>query len=137
MKFLLSLTLFASLTVGAFADIQCPPMAQQGPVRKFGRGISNIAFGITELPVTFARINDTEGNSAAFGYGIHLGLSRSFYRIGKGFYDVFSFCLPTYKESYRQPYPSDLVWGVNGYSEFPPELGFDTRYNYSRTYYGY
>lgn len=137
MKFLLSITLFAALAVGAFADIQVPPMAEQGPTRKFGRGVSNILFGFSELPDTIMRINDTQGNSAACGYGVVLGLNRSFYRFGKGWYDVLSFGRPTYKETYRQPYPSDTIWGMIGYAEFPPELGFETRFNYTRTYYGY
>jgi putative exosortase-associated protein (TIGR04073 family) len=137
MKSLLSLTLFAAFATAAVADIQSPPMAAQGPGRKFGRGISNILFGITELPCTFVAVNHKEGNSAAFAYGVHLGLARSFYRFGKGWYDVLSAPLPTYKDSYCPPYGLDLVWGHNGYAEFPPELGFETRFSYSREYNGY
>jgi len=137
MKFLLSLTLFAAFATAAVADIQCPPMAAQGPGRKFGRGLSNIIWGITELPYTMVLVNYAEGNSAMSGYGVHLGLARSCYRFGKGWYDVLSAPIPTYKESYRQPYGSDLVWGHQGYAEFPPELGFETRFEYSREYKGY
>jgi len=137
MKSLLTLTLFAAFATAAVADIQSPPACFQGPARKFGRGISNVLYGITELPSTFFDVNATEGNSAAFGYGVHLGLCRSFYRFGKGWYDILSAPLPTYGGTYRQPYPSDLVWGHRGYGEFPPELGFETRFDYSRLYNDY
>jgi len=132
MKFLLSLSLVAAFATAAVADIQVPPMADQGPVRKFGRGVSNILYGVTEIPYTMAGINYTQGNSAAFGYGVILGVHRTFYRFGKGWYDVLSAPLPTYKESYRPPFPSNLIWGHNGYSEFPPELGFESRFDYVR-----
>lgn len=137
MKFLLTTTLLAAFAVSAVADIQVPPMAEQGPARKFGRGISNIVFGFSEIPSTFMRINDTEGNGAAFGYGVVLGVNRTLFRFGAGLYDVLSFATPTYKESYRPPYASNLIWGNLGYSEFPPEIGFDTRYGYSRVYHDY
>ena len=137
MKSLLALSLLAAFATSAVADIQAPPMSEQGPGRKFGRGISNIIYGFTELPYNILQINETEGNSAGFSYGVHRGLARSFYRFGKGWYDVVTAPFPTYKSSYRPPYPSNLVWGHNGYTEFPPELGFETRFNYSRTYQGY
>src|SRR5690606_31564549 len=130
-------TLIAAFATSAVADIQAPPMSQQSAGRKFGRGISNILYGFSELPYNIIYVNETEGNNAGFGYGVHLGLARSFYRFGKGWYDVISPPLPAYKSSSRPPYPSNLVWGHNGYTEFPPELGFETRFNYSRTYQGY
>ncbi len=137
MKFLLSLTIFAALATGAVADIQAPPMSREGPARKFGRGLSNVLFGFTELPCTMMQVNSQEGNSAAAGYGFHLGLSRTCYRFGKGWYEILSAPFPTYRNSYRSPYYSDLIWGQNGFGEFPPELGFETRFDYSREYNGY
>lgn len=137
MKFLLSISLVVAFAAAALADIQAPPMSDQGPVRKLGRGLSNILYGITELPCSMAIVNNLEGNSAAGGYGVVLGLQRSFYRFGKGWYDFVSFPLPSYNESYRPPYPSNLIWGQHGYAEFPPELGFETRFDYSREYQGY
>jgi len=118
----------------ASADIQQPPASDQGPTRKLGRGISNIAFGISELPDSVFAVNYSEGNSAALSYGLVRGVGRSFARLGYGVYEVFTFPWPTTKGTYRQPYLSNIPWINSGYAEFPPELGFETRYAYVRDY---
>ncbi len=135
MKFpaLLALALAIGTSV-AFADIQSPPASDYGPTRKLGRGLANIAFGSSELIDSFVSINDSEGNSAAFSYGIVRGTGRTLARLGFGIYEVALFPFPTAKGSYRPPYKSDIPWIHCGYSEFPPELGFETRYNYVRDY---
>lgn len=119
-------------TAVAHADIQQPPSSDWGPTRKLGRGLGNICFGITELPDSMLSVNYFEGNSAAFSYGIVRGLGRTFARFGYGLYDVFLFPFPTYKGTYAPPYRSNVQWIHSGYSEFPPELGFESRYPYVR-----
>lgn len=132
MKVLLTLT--AALCMGALAhaDIQQPPSSDQGPTRKLGRGLGNIAFGITELPASMLSVNYFDGNTAAFSYGIVRGVGRTFARLGYGLYDTFLFPFPTYKGTYAPPYRSNVQWIHSGYSEFPPELGFESRYPYVR-----
>ncbi len=115
-----------------FADIQAPPASDYGATRKLGRGLGNIAFGLTEIPFQMSVINDLEGNSAAFSYGLVRGVGRVFARLGFGIYEVALFPFPTQNGSYYPPYRSDIPWINSGYSEFPPELGFETRYDYSR-----
>lgn len=127
----------ASLLVGAsiaMADIQAPPASDFGPTRKLGRGLSNIAFSSTEVLDSWAAVNFSEGNSAAWSYGLVRGVGRMFARIGFGVYETALFPFPTTKGTYRQPYRSEIPWLQSGYSEFPPELGFETRYNYVRDY---
>jgi len=135
MKFpaLIALTLALGASV-AFADIQSPPGSDYGPTRKLGRGIANIAFGSSELLVNWSQINDSDGNAAMWSYGIIRGTGRTLARLGYGIYEVALFPFPTYKGSYRPPYKSDIPWIHCGYSEFPPELGWETRYNYVRDY---
>ena len=116
----------------ASADIQQPPSSEWGPTRKLGRGLGNIAYGITELPTSMMSVNYFEGNSAAFSYGIVRGVGRVFARFGYGLYDTFLFPVPTYKGTYAPPYKSNVQWIWSGYSEFPPELLFETRYPYVR-----
>ena len=116
----------------ASADIQQPPSSELGPTRKLGRGLGNIAFGLTELPTSMMSVNYFEGNSAAFSYGIVRGVGRVFARLGYGLYDTFLFPVPDYKGTYAPPYKSNVQWIWSGYSEFPPELLFDTRYPYVR-----
>jgi putative exosortase-associated protein (TIGR04073 family) len=137
MKILLSALTVLSLSAIALADIHDPPMNDQGPTRKLGRGLANIAFGVTEIFETPASINEREGNAAAASYGVVKGLGRFFFRFGKGVYEVATFPFPTYKESYRPPYKLDPPWIQGGYEEFPPEVGFETRFNYVRSYHGW
>ena len=130
MKSLLTILLAVAFGAAAYADIQAPPMSDMGPTRKLGRGVSNILWGFTELPYTIGKVNSSEGNAAALGYGVVRGLGRTFFRFGVGWYEVVTFPLPCYKSSYRQPYPSNIPWVLSGYQEMPPELGFESRYGY-------
>ena len=132
MKALLPVTALLLLGALAHADIQQPPASEWGPTRKLGRGLGNIAYGITELPDSMMYVNFFEGNSAAFSYGIVRVIGRTFARLGYGLYDTFLFPFPTYKGTYAPPYRSNVQWIWSGYSEFPPELLFETRYPYVR-----
>ena len=106
------------------------------------RGISPeldqvIAFGISELSVQPNLMNEREGNAAAFSYGIVKGVGRFLARFGFGIYDTLTFPFPTTRGSYKQPYPSNIPWIHGGMEEFPPELGWETRYHYVRCVYSY
>lgn len=128
-KFLLAL-IGVALAVPAMADIQDPPLNDYGPTRKLGRGLSNLLYGATEFPHTIVLINEREGNAAAFSYGIIKGLGRTVFRMGSGVYEIASFPFPSYRGSFRPPYRSNIPWIHGGYTEFPPELGWQTRKKY-------
>jgi len=130
MKSLLSFLFLITFGAIAFADIQSPPMADMGPTRKLGRGFSNLLFGVTELPLTLINVNDQYGNSAAFSYGLTKGIGRFIFRFGVGLYEVITFPAPLEQNSYRPPYRLNIPWKLGGFEEFPPELGFESRYNY-------
>jgi putative exosortase-associated protein (TIGR04073 family) len=132
-KLLLAAFLLAPVTV-ALSDIQDPPSNDYGPTRKLGRGLSNMVFGIAELPVTIAKINDREGNSAAAGYGVVRGLGRSYMRFHAGLFEIFSFPFPVNKGTYYPILPSQIPYIHAGYEEFPPELGNESKYPYVRQY---
>ena len=125
---------FASLAV---ADIQDPPGNDYGPTRKLGRAISNIFFGITEAPYVYETMVETEGDSAGWSYGLVKGVGRVWARAGAGWAELLTWPFPTYKGSYRPLLHSDIPWIHGGYTEFPPELGFETKYKYVREYYDY
>ncbi len=137
MKTLLSLSILALLAGSAFADIQDPSMNDYGPTRKLGRGLGNIMWGGSELIYNPCVINDREGNSAGWSYGGVKGIGRFFYRMGMGFYEVATFPFATYKGTYRPPYKSNIPWIHGGFEEFPPELGFQSRYTYVRSVNGW
>jgi putative exosortase-associated protein (TIGR04073 family) len=134
MKTLFAIALVLGFAATSFADIQDPPGNDYGPTRKLGRGISNVVFGIAELPVQIARVNDREGNSAALGYGVVRGISRSYLRIHAGLWEMLSFPFPVNQGTYRPVLPSHYRFIHAGYEEFPPELGNESKYPYVRQY---
>lgn len=130
MKLTIVFLMTMSFALCAVADIQAPPASDQGPTRKLGRGLSNIFFGISEVPVTIGEVNTYEGNNAAASYGVVRGVGRAFARFGYGFYEVFTFPFPTNRGTYQAPYRDVVPNTFSGYTEFPPELGFESRYYY-------
>lgn len=132
MKAAAALLAAVAITATAFADIQQPPASDYGPTRKLGRGLGNILYGPSEILDSMAAVNFDDGNSAAWSYGIVRGVGRTFARLGYGIFEVATFPAPIVRGSYRPPYRSDIPWINSGYAEFPPELGFETRYNYVR-----
>ena len=134
----ISPSLIASLCLvlasAAMADIQAPPASEQGPTRKLGRGLGNMLYGSTEIFESMSEVNYSEGNSAAFSYGLVRGVGRTLARLGYGVFETVTFPFPTNHGTYRPPYRNNIQWLNSGYSEFPPEVGFETKYDYSRQY---
>ena len=133
-RLLAALTIPLALASGVHcrADLQDPPYLDHGPIRKLSRGISNLAFGASELYVTTDFKNQLHGNSGMV-YGIVSGLGRTLMRMGAGFYEVVTFPAPSFKKSYAPALPSVAPWVQGGFEEFPPELGFESRFNYCRS----
>ena len=134
MNRLLVVLCVAGFAVTSLADIQDPPAADHGPTRKLGRGLSNMVFGWAEIPAAIGKVNNEEGNAAAAGYGVVRGTGRAFARFGVGFYEALLWPFPVYKGTYLPVLRSDIPWIHRGYSEFPPELGNESKYHYVRDY---
>lgn len=134
MKKLAVLVLLLGVTRVAFADIQDPPSNDYGPTRKLGRGIANLFLAPAEIPVTIATVNKNEGNAAGATYGVVRGVGRTAARHVAGFLEIVLWPFPAFRESYYPLLPSDIPWIHAGYSEFPPELGNETKYPYVRDY---
>ena len=132
-------TAFAALSGLASADIQAPPQSQYTSVRKLSRGLSNILYGVIEIPEQMVRKGDTLGRKAEWSYGAIDGTNRALKRLGYGFYEVFTFTCPTYRGTFKPPYQrcgedNRIEMNVaDGLSEFPPELGFESGFAHSRT----
>ncbi len=136
-RLLLTTSLLVAMAGGAMADIQAPPASEYTSTRKLGRAIGNLLFAIEELPVTIIRWNEREGNYAGYSVGLVEGVTRTFTRMGYGFYELVTFWAPTYKCTYRPPYQGSNgrsglkeynTW--SGFSEFPEELGFQSKNSY-------
>lgn len=133
-KHLFVALLGAGMIADALADIQDPPGKDYGPTRKLGRGFSNFLFASTELPDSICKVNKTEGNIAAAGYGVVRGFGRSTARHAAGLYEIFTFPFPVWHDSFRPVLPNDIRWIHGGYSEVAPELGNESKYPYCRSY---
>ncbi len=130
-KLFCSLLLAIAVASTVQADIQDPPVADQGPTRKFGRGLSNLLSGVTEIPNNIAMTGDTDGPES-LAYHTIRGIGRAFIRGGVGFYEMITAPFPTNKGKYTPILRSNVQWIHGGYEEFPPELGWESRYNYAR-----
>jgi len=140
MKKLLTIATALLVTVSAAqADIQSPPGAQYDSTRKLGRAVANILYGFSEIPEQIVRKNDKFGSKAGWSWGLVAGTQKSFQRMGYGFYELFTFRCPTYRGTFRPPYEkcgTDYRIEMNpsdGLSEFPPELGAESFFDFSRT----
>jgi putative exosortase-associated protein (TIGR04073 family) len=138
-KLLVIATVFASLSALVSADIQAPPGSDYTSTRKLGRAFSNILYGFMEIPEQIVRKNGEVGRKGGSTYGAVDGTSRAMRRLGYGFYELFTFTCPTYRGTFKQPYErcgedNRIEMNVHdGLSEFPPELGFETYYDHTRT----
>ena len=134
MKKLVVISLLLGLVGSSLGDIQDPPSNDYGPTRKLGRGLSNFFIAPAEVFVTVTTINTYEGNSAANGYGVVRGVGRSAARHVAGLLEILTFPFPAWRESYYPMLPPDIPYIHAGYSEFPPELGNESKYPYVRDY---
>jgi putative exosortase-associated protein (TIGR04073 family) len=134
MKKLVVISLLLGLVGSSLADIQDPPSNDYGPTRKLGRGLSNFFIAPAEVFVTVTTINTYDGNSAAAGYGVVRGVGRSATRHVAGLLEILTFPFPAWRESYYPMLPPDIPYIHAGYSEFPPELGNESKYPYVRDY---
>jgi putative exosortase-associated protein (TIGR04073 family) len=134
MKKLVVISLLLGLVGSSLGDIQDPPSNDYGPTRKLGRGLSNFFIAPAEIFVTVTTINTYDGNSAAAGYGVVRGVGRSATRHVAGLLEILTFPFPAWRESYYPMLPPDIPYIHAGYSEFPPELGNESKYPYVRDY---
>ena len=134
MKRLTAISLMLGLMGTALGDIQDPPANDYGPTRKLGRGLSNFFIAPAEVFVTVTTVNTYDGNSAAAGYGVVRGVGRSGARHIAGLIEMLTFPFPIWRDSYYPMLPPDIPYIHAGYSEFPPELGNESKYPYVRDY---
>ena len=129
-----ALTIAAALVftaTGVMADIQAPPGSTYTSTRKLGRAISNILYGIVEVPEQIFRKNNQYGRKTGYTYGAVDGGRRAFKRLGYGFYELVTFHSPTYKGTFKPPYEQGGIEmnPHDGRSEFPPTLGAESYYH--------
>ena len=99
-KLFLAAAIFAALetVTPAFASEQdnetSSAQVWDSMIRKLGRGISNVAFGVVEFPVNWYQVNFEEGGFAACTYGIFKGLTAVVVREVVGVVEIVTFFSP-------------------------------------------
>lgn len=72
-------------------DVPKPTMLQKR-LNKLGRGLTNILFGWTEIPVTWdQKLKQGKPLTYLLGTAPVLGTAKAFMRTGTGFYELFTF----------------------------------------------
>jgi len=138
MRKLLLITLALGMAAPVMADIQAPPGSKYNSNRKLGRALSNIVYGVMEVPEQIVRKSATDGGKAGWSFGLVDGTHRMFRRVGYGFYELLTFRCPTYHGTFKPPYAScgeDDRIEMNprdGLTEFPPELGAESYFSHTR-----
>ena len=136
MKNRIILLLAGAFTVGslAFGDIQSSPGSHWNWSRKLSRGLANLAYGSTEYPIHWQKVERSDGVNAAATSMVVEGTTRTVVRIGYGLYELVTFPFPTYRGGYRPPYyKKERFDPWFGYEEFPPQVGFTSQARYART----
>jgi len=94
------------------------------PIRKFGRGISNAAFGVLEIPIRIYDTNFEEGGIAAWTYGTLKGVSYFVGREVIGVVEIVTFPMPL---PGCPDDPHDVGWGTGPIMQ--PEWIIDSDHN--------
>lgn len=132
MKKLIILFTLLAIASSTVADIQAPPGERLKRVGKLSRGLANVIYGWIEVPEQWARVNEDFGSSHAT-YGLLWGAHKTAIRFGWGLYEIVTAPFPTYKGGFKAPFKNkERMDPYNGYSDFPPELGFEGGADYNR-----
>ena len=93
----------------AFAQEQEEYPVWDSIIRKLGRGVSNVAFGVVEFPVQWYQTNFEEGGFAACTYGILKGVSYVVIREVVGVVEIATFFAPL--PGCSTELPDSPAWG--------------------------
>jgi putative exosortase-associated protein (TIGR04073 family) len=97
------------LPVGTLADTDDSPKGQNA-LRKLGRGVANVLFGIVEVPNQITKVRSDHGGAAGVTYGVGKGIFRWFGRELTGVYEVVTFPIPFphgYKPVMKPEFPNE------------------------------
>jgi len=100
------------------------------PLKKLGRGVCNIGFGVLEVPITIYDVNQEEGALASLTYGTFMGLGLTVARISVGLVEVVTFLMPL---PGCPDDPNDAGWGYGPIMR--PEWVVDPNHNSYNLFY--
>jgi len=94
-----------------------------GPIRKLGRGLSNLIFGVIEIPLQSYQTNEIEGGIAAVTFGLVKGISFFIAREVVGVVEIVTFPIPLPGASVKK---YDDGWGYGPLMQPEWILDFNT-----------
>ena len=103
------LLVVALLTPLARAETDQPPSGHNA-LRKLGRGVSNVLFGIVEMPNQYTKAVSDHGGAAGITYGVPKGFARWIGRELTGVYEIVTFAVPFprgYKPVMKPEFPNE------------------------------
>ncbi len=83
--------LMTVMTAASFGAVNDDYNSDYTATRKLGRSVSNIVFGLVEIPKTMVEVNELEGPAASITTGLFEGISRFFQREVVGVCELFTF----------------------------------------------
>ena len=92
-----------------FAATDDPPQGHNA-VRKLGRGVANLLFGVVEVPNQYTKAQSEQGGASGWTYGLSKGVLRWFSREFVGIYEIVTFPIPApqgYKPIMRPEWPNE------------------------------
>ena len=93
---------------GAFTSVKAEEPAVMLPVEKLGRGITNAAFCVFEIPMKWSEVNNDMGGLAGITYGTLKGVCYTVARAVVGGVDIATFLFPL---PGCPNHPDDAGWG--------------------------
>lgn len=90
-------------------DVDQPPRGHN-PLRKLGRGLANVLFGLVEIPNQWTKAQSTHGGAAGITYGLPKGVVRFVGRELTGVYEIITFPVPLpkgWKPVMRPEWPNE------------------------------
>ena len=78
------------------------------PMEKLGRGITNVAFSVLEIPMKWSEVNNDMGGLAGITYGTLKGVCYTVARAVVGVVDIVTFLFPL---PGCPNHPDDAGWG--------------------------
>ena len=103
------LAIFFLSTALSFTGTDDPPTGNN-PLRKLGRGLSNLFFGVAEVPNQISGTIADKGGAAGATYGAGKGVVRWVCREFVGVYEIVTFPFPMgtgYKGVMKPEFPTD------------------------------
>ena len=84
----------AFIMVGASFSAKADDAWIMRPMEKLGRGITNVAFSVLEIPMKWSEVSSEKGALAGLTYGTLKGVCYTVARIGVGVVDIITFPFP-------------------------------------------